>query len=464
MMAYIGTSNRPKQWDVYSKAETDAAIAENSGIDYVQAGNPTTTVNGEVGDVWANTTSGEIFVCTDATTDANIWIGQNGTTVRVEATYGLEWNQTTDAYIRTGDAALWAAGADFSNNVTVQATMRRCVLNANGTVNYYLYPTDSTLKEDGVTPSVLNGTDGNVMVEVQKFYYKYEYSTSGSTVHKHTVSLAPIDGGEVHPAFVKGGVEVDYRYFPAYEGYNNGGTLQSRSGVYPTTNQTIETFRTQAEANGAGWHQVDFLLYEAITLLCIVEYGTMNIQDALGQGRTALTGGTWTGGSLIGITGLSNGDGNFSNNVTYAGDANNAAADGSYMTYRGCENLYGNIWWFLDGILATSGRIHVGQDATTFSSTAIPGDYIDTEVTTTLSDGYARELGNSKYGFLPTSVSGGSSSAGTTDSFYANDAGELGIAMVGGAADNGLVAGPLYLLLAAVAATSHVYIGAGVSR
>jgi len=35
---------------------------------------PTITTNGSVGEVYVNTTSGEMFVCTDATTDANVWI------------------------------------------------------------------------------------------------------------------------------------------------------------------------------------------------------------------------------------------------------------------------------------------------------------------------------------------------------------------------------------------------------
>jgi len=34
---------------------------------------PLVTTNGAVGDVYLNTTSGEMFICTDATTNANIW-------------------------------------------------------------------------------------------------------------------------------------------------------------------------------------------------------------------------------------------------------------------------------------------------------------------------------------------------------------------------------------------------------
>jgi hypothetical protein len=37
------------------------------------ASDPTITTNGTLGDVWVNTTSGEMYVLTDATTDANTW-------------------------------------------------------------------------------------------------------------------------------------------------------------------------------------------------------------------------------------------------------------------------------------------------------------------------------------------------------------------------------------------------------
>ena len=45
------------------------------------ASDPAIDTNGAVGDQWVNTTSGEMFVCIDATIDANIWQGQNGTNI-----------------------------------------------------------------------------------------------------------------------------------------------------------------------------------------------------------------------------------------------------------------------------------------------------------------------------------------------------------------------------------------------
>ncbi len=93
-------------------------------------------------------------------------------------------------------------------------SMRRCVLNMNGTVNYYLDSANSAFKADGTTPSDLTGTDGYVMVEIPKFYYKYERR---GNVNIWKVKSEPTSGYAVHPAFVKANTEVNYRYVGAYD-------------------------------------------------------------------------------------------------------------------------------------------------------------------------------------------------------------------------------------------------------
>ena len=55
------------------------------------ASNPTITTNPStgVGTEWINTTSGDIFLCTDATTNANWWINQRGDSVKAPGERGL---------------------------------------------------------------------------------------------------------------------------------------------------------------------------------------------------------------------------------------------------------------------------------------------------------------------------------------------------------------------------------------
>ena len=62
--------------------------AASTGDPTATAGDPATDRNEAVGTRYINTTSGELFICTDATTDENIWKGQLGSTVQVTKWYG----------------------------------------------------------------------------------------------------------------------------------------------------------------------------------------------------------------------------------------------------------------------------------------------------------------------------------------------------------------------------------------
>ena len=119
-------------------------------------------------------------------------------------TRALEWDATADTYVTASSGVL----------ANVHGKMRRCVLNANGTVNYYLSATNSTLKEDGVTSAVLDGSDGNVMVEIPRFWYKYTRSSANNIWE---IADGPAAGFTLHPAFVKAGVDVTHRYISAYD-------------------------------------------------------------------------------------------------------------------------------------------------------------------------------------------------------------------------------------------------------
>ena len=83
--------------------------------------------------------------------------------------YGVEWNVTNASPTVTRIAS------DMTLHATlpVQSAMKGCLLLDNGTVNYYLKADDWTKKADG-SASNLDGTDGQVMVEIPKHYRKFE--------------------------------------------------------------------------------------------------------------------------------------------------------------------------------------------------------------------------------------------------------------------------------------------------
>ena len=264
--------------------------------------------------------------------------------------YGISWDSTTDTYIRTG----------AKGYTSIQSQMKRCVVKADGTVNYYLHPDNSNFKEDG-TPSVLTGADGNVMVEIPKHYTKVE--TVGN-VNSFSISLTHEPGYVLDPAFLKWNgtamVEVPYRYFRAYAGSISDGKLLSVSGVTPNRSHTIATFRSLVKANGDGWHLTDWNLLNTIKRLCYIEFCDFIVTKYLGEGNH-------TGSDHGMTTGQSNALGNRSSNSTH---------NDKYMSYRGIENLYADMWEFVDGVSVNNYQFYVNGKYSTFQSDVFTGDYV----------------------------------------------------------------------------------------
>lgn len=353
-----------------------------------------------------------------------------------QGAYGISWDSSTDTYIRTG----------ANGYTSIQSQMRRCVMNPDGTVNYYLHPTNSNFKAD-VTPSVLTGADGNVMVEIPKHYIKVE--TVGN-VDSFSISLTQEDGYILDPAFMKWNgtamVEVPYRYYRAYEGYVSGSKLLSVSGVTPTRSQTIATFRTQAMANGAGWHLTDWNLLNTIKRLCYIEFCDFIVTKYLGEGNHTRTD--------YGITtGQSNALGNRSSNSTH---------NDKYMSYRGIENLYADIWEFVDGININNYQAYVNQKWSTFASDVFTGDYVAKGplIAAGASNSLIKRCNvSADGGFIPTTV------GGSTTTFYGDalwSATGARIAFYGGTAGNGSSAGLGALSVISASSSSDVSSGAAV--
>ena len=343
--------------------------------------------------------------------------------------YGLKWNQDVDTY--------QALGATIRTQI--QRNIKRCVLKDDGTVNYYLDPINSTLKANG-TPAVLTGADGNVMVEVPKFWYKH---TLVGDTHEWWVSNTPLAGYSVHPWFLEGGVERPFRYYRAYTPTVVAGKLRSISGSTPTSTQTRATFRTQARANGTGWGLCSWNAVNAIQLLFLTEYCTFNTQAVLGTGNDE-------GGDYGITTGQSNSIGNASSGVI-----NN----NTWMSYRGIENWYADCWEFIDGINIQNYKVFLNQNPATFADDVFTGDYVDSGVTLpAMSGSYIKKITGD---FLPTAA-GGSSSTFVTDGGWSSPTGTL--VVFGGDADDGLLGGGFAFDAGLSAVHSHGSISAGLSR
>lgn len=367
----------------------------------------------------------------DAVTKALAALGESGDLSELyTGAYGLLYDNASDTYIRTG-ATGYAA---------IPSMMRRVVLKADGSVNYYLDAHNSNFKKD-LTLADLTGADGNVMVEVPAFFVKF--TTVGSS-QKMEVSLTEDEGFTRHRAFYKAGIPVANRYAPAYRGFLEGSKLRSASGKIPTMSRTLPQFRLDCQANGAGWHLQDYELYQACALLCFIEIGTFDTQKVLGNGNSE-------GSTYARITGVSNTIGNGNSNPSTVG----------WMSWRGIEDFYGSSWQNLDGVNIKDRVVFTNNNHLTFASDVFTDDYTTTGITMpTASSAYIRSLSITTRGLIPIAVGGSSSTymADTLDTTTGNMA-----ARVGGAAGHGLACGASALSASLAASFAAAAFGAGLA-
>lgn len=241
---------------------------------------------------------------------------------------------------------------DFTTNTTtltgdpdthpVYMGINRCNVSDNGTINAYYG--DASYVEDG--------SNGQVMVKIPKFYYKVTPDENGGldgvNIRKCTweISETPDDGFTLHPAFYDvNGNEIDYFLYGAFDGvgqrdstygtsYNTSTDKLSSvagSSYLPTNSLTRAVARTMATNRGTGWYSVGVKQTMAVLMLFAVEYG-FNSQIAVGQGVVSASAATYAGQTTGNIT---------------SGTQDNKTTP---VNWRGIENLWGNIFDWIDGL------------------------------------------------------------------------------------------------------------------
>jgi hypothetical protein len=242
----------------------------------------------------------------------------------------------------------------------------------------------------------------------------------------------------------------------AYEAYGlvYGGQfrLGSATGKQPVTGEVAypdlpnngrfnindaELYASRISPGNAGCES--FWGYCADQLLMYIEYGTFDIQTALGKGIVDLSSGEGFAGML---TGADNIDSRLAENGTGTGDG----VDGQTpVCWRGIENPYGNTWKFIIGAnidLNGDFRVIRRDGLGTLAGTLAAGSYESGSGVATTS-GYISGLLRGdleEFAFLP-SAAGGSDSTYLCDYWYA-PTGSGRILLAGGLWRGGLAAGP----------------------
>ena len=241
---------------------------------------------------------------------------------------------------------------DFVNNTSsitcnpsthpVYKGINRCNVSDNGTINAYY----------GDPGYVEDGSNGQVMVYIPKFYYKVTPDSNGGldgvNIRKCTweISDSADDGFALHPAFYdNAGNEVDYFLYGAFEGVGQRGSaygssytgssdkLSSVAGssYLPLKNITRTRAKDMATNRGIGWYSAGVKQTMAVQMLMSVEYG-FNSQIGIGQGVVSASAATYAGQTTGNVT---------------SGTQDNKTTP---VNWRGIENFWGNIYIWIDGI------------------------------------------------------------------------------------------------------------------
>ncbi len=272
--------------------------------------------------------------------------------------------------------------------------------------------------EKGVD-SAFSRTKYDTVVKIPKFWYKISATGSEWQVH---IANGPMSGYTLHPAF-EGKDAIYIGKYIAGEGY------VSKSAVSPIVSISRPTFRTNARGKGSKWDMLNISAWSAVTMLYLVEYADWDSQTVIGKGYTSGSARTNTGGT---------------DSMTYH-TGRPAGTDGAVsIQYRGIEDLWGNVWQWVDGINFSGTQAYYCTTRTDFKDDVSDGyTALSYACAAATQGGYPKAHGidgNAPWLFLPTTA-GGSSATYIPDAFWTSSGWR--VFAVGGRYSSGLSAGVL---------------------
>lgn len=182
------------------------------------------------------------------------------------AIYGVSWDgSSTPTLTRTDDSVGWTCEAGVDAGV---------VTNDADSAEIF-----------GEIVDVDDLGDGYAYVRIPKFYIR---KTATGAARTWQITKGAQGDGYLPACFwdFDNEVELDYVYVGKYPGDIDGGKLRSVAATYPTINTNIVNFRTAAQANGAGYQQLDVHVMDLLQVLMIIEFATLDLQSIM-AGYTA---------------------------------------------------------------------------------------------------------------------------------------------------------------------------------
>lgn len=264
------------------------------------------------------------------------------------------------------------------------------------------------------------------MVYIPEFYVAYK---SSGTKKYFYISEKLKAGFSKHP----GSGKFVGRYILS-------GNNSSEPGYYPEVNITRSAARNKTKNIGSSnkWHLYDFATYCAIIWLYLIEFANWDCQSKIGRG--------FVGGSS------STPSGNTDNMAYHTGCA---GSGDTAIQYRWIENLWGNVYQWVDGFNANGTTAYYCTDPSKYADDTTTGY---TQIGTLPSNGWIKDLTVTDNGLLIPKTVGGSETTFIPD--YANSSSGWRVLYVGGGWSSGSNAGLLYFRAGNSSSDSYSHISA----
>ena len=355
------------------------------------------------------------------------------------------WTRKNDAVGLVANARIGSLDAvqnDF-DNIYPWSDIKDCNVDSNGEPTHYIGEAGFTRLEE-------------VYVYIPKHWIKrtkYELEEDGVTNTYEEISIydynAP-DSIEIAPYMVG-------KYHTAQVSIDNVATHVSLKDVEPLANTTKATYRTKARAKGSKWSLMDWHVFD-LQYLYLVEYANYNCETMVGAGfiygdiatsalaessvNRVVVSGTLPTGFYVGkkisigsdrgnygvarfrnITEINDySDGNITGKeIVFDGDAVTTTTSSKIwcspeaggtltdlenysgclgndqkhtVSYRGIENLWGNLWQHVDGICIKDGVTYLSTDYENYTNDKFTAPYSALGYTNaTTNDKYIKEMG-----------------------------------------------------------------------
>lgn len=296
------------------------------------------------------------------------------------------------------------AGSSPFDSFMPWSGMKECNLNSAGAVTAW--------KGD----SGFSRSNNFTMVFIPEFYVA---AKRNGTKQYFYVSDKPKNGMKKHPGSGK--------YVGKYHACENPSDYieASMSGQAPEVNAKRSAFRSKIKTIGDKFHLYDFVTYCAIFFLYVVEFADWNSQSKIGQGVVVDSSAKKSGGTDV--------------MVYHTGNVQGYNTGTTYVQYRWIENLWGNVFQWVDGFNANGTTAYYCTDPSKYADDTATGY---TNIGTLPATGWIKDLTVTDNGLLIPKTSGGSETTYVPDYVYSSSGWR--VLCVGGGWSNGSYAGLMY--------------------